>query len=184
MLHGVNVGNPDYVLDCIDNIDTKVDLLHACVKRQLRVISSMGAGAKGDPSQIQVADIDDTQGACQKRGGRPLDCHVDGPTPAIHAWIHAADPLSRSVRRRLKRLGVDSGIPVVYSTEKSSIKLLPLDEEQLQDVESYKTLPNFRIRILPVLGAISPCVIRALLTRLADRVSPFDLIAVDSIHPT
>jgi len=91
MLHGVNAGNPDYVLDCIDNIDTKVDLLHACVQRQLRVISSMGAGAKGDPSQIQVADIDDTQGACQKRGGRPSGCHVDG---TINTRYLCLDPCS------------------------------------------------------------------------------------------
>lgn len=70
----MDAGNPDYVLDCIDNIDTKVDLLHACVQRQLRVISSMGAGAKGDPSQIQVADIDDTQGAWPTRGRTPSSC--------------------------------------------------------------------------------------------------------------
>jgi len=56
----------------------------------------------------------------------------------------------------------------VYSTEKSSIKLLPLDEEQLQDVESYKTLPNFRIRILPVLGAAPSARCEKTFTSLAD----------------
>jgi tRNA A37 threonylcarbamoyladenosine dehydratase len=55
-------GNPDYVLDCIDNIDTKVDLLTYCHQHQLPVISSMGAGAKADPSRIQLSDISDTFG--------------------------------------------------------------------------------------------------------------------------
>lgn len=65
-------GAPDFVLDCIDNIDTKVELLRYCVQRGLRVVSSMGAGAKGDPSCIQVADMADTQGRCAPRQANAL----------------------------------------------------------------------------------------------------------------
>lgn len=48
-------GNPDYVIDCIDNIDSKVDLLAYCHQRKIPVFSSLGAAAKSDPSRIQVA---------------------------------------------------------------------------------------------------------------------------------
>jgi tRNA A37 threonylcarbamoyladenosine dehydratase len=53
-------GNPDYVLDCIDHLPTKVELIEYCVKNKLKVISSMGAGAKADPSRIQIAGMNDT----------------------------------------------------------------------------------------------------------------------------
>ena len=43
-------GNPDFVADCIDNMDAKTDLLLFCVKNNIPVISSGGAGMKIDPS--------------------------------------------------------------------------------------------------------------------------------------
>ena len=52
-------GNPDYVIDAIDDINTKADLVLACVEMQLPVISSMGAGAKADPSRLVIGDITD-----------------------------------------------------------------------------------------------------------------------------
>lgn len=55
-------GNPDYVIDCIDNIDSKVDLLAYCSKNDLRVFSSLGAAAKSDPSRIQIACVELTYG--------------------------------------------------------------------------------------------------------------------------
>ena len=58
-------GNPDFVLDCIDNIDTKVALLRHCKQNNLQVICSMGAGAKSDPSKILVGDISETSGSVQ-----------------------------------------------------------------------------------------------------------------------
>lgn len=71
-------GRPTYVLDAIDNLSTKVDLLRYCYEHQLRVISSMGAGAKADPSRIQLSDISTT----------------------------VEDPLARAVRRELRALGI------------------------------------------------------------------------------
>ncbi|KAI5282900.1 hypothetical protein KEM54_002498 [Ascosphaera aggregata] len=79
---------PDFVIDCIDNITSKVELLHYCHKSGIKVISSMGAGCKSDPTRIAVGDIS----------------------------LSTDDPLSRSTRRRLKLLGVSTGIPVVFST--------------------------------------------------------------------
>ncbi|KAJ3252537.1 hypothetical protein HDU77_005084 [Chytriomyces hyalinus] len=120
-------GNPDYVLDCIDNLNTKIDLLKYCHDHKLKVISSMGAGAKADPSRIQIADISDT----------------------------SEDPLARATRTGLKKKGVDSGIAVVYSTEKpGKVKLLPMADDKVEDADEYAALPNFRSRILPVLGTL------------------------------
>lgn len=121
-------GNPDYVLDCIDNIDTKVHLLHYCHTNNIPCISSMGAGAKCDPSRIQIADISDT----------------------------FEDPLARAVRRRLKKVGVLSGIETVYSMEKPSdhVGLVPLDETRARDADEYAIAPDFRSRIMPVLGPL------------------------------
>ena len=91
----------------------------------------MGAGAKADPSRVQSADISST----------------------------TYDPLSRSVRQRLKRHPthpVHSGIPVVYSTEVPSISLLPLPQDEFDkgDVKELAPFDDFRVRILPVLGML------------------------------
>ncbi|KAG2007159.1 ubiquitin-protein ligase molybdopterin-converting factor [Coprinopsis cinerea AmutBmut pab1-1] len=119
----------DWVVDAIDNIQTKVDLLKYCHDNKLKVFSSMGAGAKCDPTRIQISDISYT----------------------------VYDPLARSVRRRLRLQGVTSGIPVVYSTEvPGDVKLLPLPEEEFQKgpVKELGVFDDFRVRILPVLGPL------------------------------
>ncbi|KAK0656772.1 hypothetical protein B0T16DRAFT_317757 [Cercophora newfieldiana] len=122
---------PDFVIDAIDNIESKVELLKYCYDNDIPVISSMGAGTKGDPTKILVGDI-----------GESTD-----------------DGLSRATRRRLKLLGVTGGIPVVYSTEKAGegkATLLPISEEEFQkgSVGDLGPLPDFRVRILPVLGTL------------------------------
>ncbi|XP_056162875.1 tRNA threonylcarbamoyladenosine dehydratase [Syzygium oleosum] len=122
-------GNPDFVLDCIDNIDTKVSLLAACVRRGVKVLSATGAGARADPTRIRIADLRES----------------------------ANDPLSRAVRQRLRKdHGIEGGIPVVFSLEKPKVKLLPFrgpngEEENPSD---YQIVPGFRVRIIPVLGTI------------------------------
>ncbi|KAI1392508.1 ubiquitin-protein ligase molybdopterin-converting factor [Hypoxylon trugodes] len=126
-----NGQKPDYIVDAIDNIDTKVALLKYCHDHELPVISSMGAGCKSDPTRIIVGDI-----------GTSTD-----------------DGLSRSTRRRLKLLGVTKGIPTVYSTEKTGegkAELLPLPDDEFQkgQVGDLGVLPDFRVRILPVLGTM------------------------------
>ena len=52
-------GNPDFVADCIDDVNTKVALLHLCQKKGIRVISCMGAGAKADPTRLCIGDLTD-----------------------------------------------------------------------------------------------------------------------------
>ena len=122
---------PDFIIDAIDNIDSKVALLEYCHKNKLPVISAMGAGCKSDPTRIFIGDISTS----------------------------TEDPLSRSTRRRLRAIGITSGIPVVYSTEKpgpGKAQLLPLPEEEYAkgSVGDLGVLPDFRVRILPVLGTM------------------------------
>lgn len=122
---------PDFVIDAIDNIDTKVSLLKYCYDHEIPVISSMGAGCKSDPTRIMVGDISNG----------------------------TDDRLSRATRRKLKLLGITKGIMTVFSTEKSGegkAELLPLavDEFKKGSVGDLGVLPDFRVRILPVLGTM------------------------------
>lgn len=96
-------GNPTYVVDAIDNIDTKVELLRFCAERKIKVISSMGAGAKSDPSRIQISDIS----------------------------VTSEDPLARSVRRRLRALGLPP-IPPKEVEEKAKREADQLEKAQSQ----------------------------------------------------
>ncbi|KAH8762108.1 hypothetical protein F5883DRAFT_561784 [Diaporthe sp. PMI_573] len=122
---------PDFVVDAIDNIDTKVALLKYCHDHKIEVISAMGAGCKSDPTRIIIGDISTS----------------------------TDDGLSRATRRRLKLQGVTHGIAAVYSTERTSegkAQLLPLSDEEFQkgQVSDLGPLPDFRVRILPVLGTM------------------------------
>lgn len=87
----------DYVIDCIDHITAKLHLIESCVRRKLPIISSMGAANKLDPTLIDVTDISRTE-KCR---------------------------LARIIRRELRKRGIVSGVPVVYSTE----EFLPLNDE-------------------------------------------------------
>ncbi len=53
-------GKVDFVVDAIDNLSAKADLLATCLKRGIPVVSSMGAAARMDPTQIRVADLSET----------------------------------------------------------------------------------------------------------------------------
>ena len=122
---------PDFVIDAIDNIDSKVALLHYCYMNSIPVISSMGAGCKSDPTRLFIGDISTS----------------------------TDDPLSKSTRRKLRLLGVSSGIPVVYSTERpgpGKAELQPLKQEEFDkgNVGELGVLADFRVRILPVLGTM------------------------------
>lgn len=122
---------PDYVIDAIDNIDSKVALLHHCHTNGIKVISSMGAGCKSDPTRVFIGDIS----------------------------ASTEDPLSRRTRQKLRLMGVKDGIPVVFSTEKAGpgkAQLLPLPEDEFAkgSVGELGVLPDFRVRILPVLGTM------------------------------
>ena len=84
----------DFVIDAIDNIKAKLHLLHECVSRGLKVVSSMGAAGRLDPTCIRVEDLCET--------------HMD--------------PFAKDIRKLLRRkYGIDcnkpTGITAVYSIE-------------------------------------------------------------------
>lgn len=53
-------GEPDFVVDAIDQMTAKCHLIATCVARGLPVVSSMGAAGRWDPTRIQVADLNQT----------------------------------------------------------------------------------------------------------------------------
>ena len=61
-------GNPSMVVDCIDDITTKVDLISYCYQNKLPIIVSGGAGMKADPTKIQLRDISETN--CKTNSSR------------------------------------------------------------------------------------------------------------------
>ncbi|MCQ2360254.1 MAG: tRNA threonylcarbamoyladenosine dehydratase [Paludibacteraceae bacterium] len=79
----------DYVIDAIDSITPKIHLIEYCLKNKVKIISSMGAGGRLDPSKVQIADISKT-----------YQCS-----------------LARTVRERLKKDGISKGLKVVFSSE-------------------------------------------------------------------
>jgi len=124
-------GSPVMVVDAIDNIETKVDLLTYCHTNSIPVISSMGAACKSDPTRICVADISET----------------------------LEDPLSKQTRRKLRARGIATGITAIFSTEKpgpGKAQLLPLNDDEFEkgSVDQLGIMPDFRARILPVLGTM------------------------------
>jgi tRNA A37 threonylcarbamoyladenosine dehydratase len=84
---------PDIVVDAIDSLNPKTQVLESCWRAGQPVISSMGAATRTDPFAIRVGDLMDTQ-----------NC-----------------PLAKRVRKMLKDRGVGKGITCVYSLEKQNM---------------------------------------------------------------
>ena len=100
--------NYDYVVDCIDTVTGKIQLILQAQQSGTPVISSMGAGNKMDPSLFRIADIYET----------------------------SVDPLARVMRHELKKRGVPR-LKVVYSTEPPlSVQLQEHYDDSLPDSES------------------------------------------------
>lgn len=87
----------DFVMDCIDSITPKLNLIIAAKRKKVKIISSMGAGGKMEASKVKVADISKTQ-----------NCF-----------------LAKAIKKRLKEVKIDKGVKVVFSSEiqdESSLK--------------------------------------------------------------
>ncbi|KAH7826489.1 putative tRNA threonylcarbamoyladenosine dehydratase [Monocercomonoides exilis] len=101
----------DYVIDCIDDVKTKVGLLEYCVKNNIPVISCMAAATRVDPTHVTVGDISTTRN----------------------------DPLSTHVRKELHKREIDEGILCVYSVEPPVEGLAHLSKEmEEQMIEEHK----------------------------------------------
>lgn len=84
----INLSDYDFVVDCIDNVTAKLELICRAKKAGVPVISSMGTGNKFHPEMLEISDI-----------GKTSVC-----------------PLARVMRRELKNRGIGK-LPVVYSKE-------------------------------------------------------------------
>jgi tRNA A37 threonylcarbamoyladenosine dehydratase len=62
--------------------------------------------------------------------------------------------LAKSIRKKLKTMGIYSGIKMIFSEELSTMSLMPLKEHQKIDPGSYKVYSNYRLRTVPVMGCM------------------------------
>lgn len=92
----------DFVVDAIDTLAPKVYLIKESLKREIPLVSSMGAGAKTDPTLVEIKDISKTN-YC---------------------------PLAHMLRKRLHKEGIRSGFMAVFSTEEIRQGAMVLCEEQ------------------------------------------------------
>ena len=90
----------DYVVDCIDTVAAKLELVTRCTALQVRIVSAMGSGNKLDPTAFEVSDLSKTQGC----------------------------PLARVMRKELRRRGI-SHLKVVWSREEPRSPLRPMEAE-------------------------------------------------------
>jgi tRNA A37 threonylcarbamoyladenosine dehydratase len=88
-VHSFDIESTDYVIDAIDSVSQKLDLIETVCGAEVTLFSSMGMARKTDPSLIKTASIWDT-GGC---------------------------PLARLVRQGLRKRGFSSDFTVVYSNE-------------------------------------------------------------------
>ena len=89
---GIDLADYDYIIDAIDTLDAKCHLIKRASDAGVPIISSMGTGGKTDPTRIKITDIYKTS-VC---------------------------PLARSVRTRLRKMGIKS-LRVVFSDEEPRV---------------------------------------------------------------
>lgn len=92
----------DFIVDAIDTVAPKCDLIAEALRRKMKIVSSMGAGAKSDVTRIQYADI----------------------------WETYNCGLSKAVRNGLKKRGLYRKLPVVFSSEPADMNAVVMVNER------------------------------------------------------
>ena len=108
-----NFSKYDYVIDAIDSLGAKIELIASAKASETPIISAMGAGNKLDPTQFEVSDISKTQ-VC---------------------------PLARAVRTSLKKRGIYN-LKVVYSKENPVVPPVVSDGETRRVPASISFVPS------------------------------------------
>ncbi|MCQ2160152.1 MAG: tRNA threonylcarbamoyladenosine dehydratase [Bacteroidales bacterium] len=98
----MSAGRPDVVVDAIDTLSPKIALIQFCLRENLKLVSSMGAGAKKDATKLHVDDISKT-----------FQC-----------------PLAHMLRKRLHKLGIREGFKAVFSSELPARESVTLEESR------------------------------------------------------
>ncbi|MCR4562126.1 MAG: tRNA threonylcarbamoyladenosine dehydratase [Bacilli bacterium] len=114
----------DYVVDAIDTVSAKLDIIERCSKLGVKVISAMGCGNKMDPTKLVVKDIYET----------------------------SYDPLAKIMRSECRKRGIGK-LKVVYSTEKALEPIL-IEEDKEELKEGKKSIPGSSPFVPPVAGYI------------------------------
>ncbi len=109
----LSMTNYDYIVDAIDSVTPKLTFLTQAYKREIRIVSSMGAGGKMDPTKLKVVDISKT-----------YNC-----------------PFAQQVRKNLKKAGIYKGIKAVFSTEEQIRESLILTDGSNYKKSAYGTMP-------------------------------------------
>ncbi len=123
---GFDFGSYDYVVDAVDTVTAKIDIILRCIESGTPVISSMGTGNKLDPARIKVTDIYKTK----------------------------TDPLAKVMRRELKKRGVKK-LKVVYSDEEPVTPDRDLLQKELSKESSKRrSIPGSCAFVPPVAGLI------------------------------
>ena len=104
--------NPDFIIDAIDSITPKITFIKAAYASKIPLVSSMGAGAKLDPTQLKVVDISKTH-TC---------------------------PFAQQIRKNLKLSGIYKGIKVVFSPEEPIKESLMLTDGKNYKKSAYGTI--------------------------------------------
>lgn len=102
----------DFIVDAIDTVAPKCFLIYHALKRRMKIVSSMGAGAKKDITQVRFADLWDT--------------------------YHCG--LSKAVRKRLQKMGMKRKLPVVFSTEQADPEAVVLVEGEANKKSAVGTI--------------------------------------------
>ena len=103
---------PDYVIDAIDSITPKITFIRMAYESKIPMVSSMGAGAKLDPTRLQVVDISKT-----------YNC-----------------PFAQQIRKQLKQHGIRRGLKVVFSPEEPIKESLMLTDGKNYKKSAYGTI--------------------------------------------
>ncbi len=103
---------PDYIIDAIDSITPKITFIRLAYESKLPLVSSMGAGAKLDPTRLQVVDISKT-----------YNC-----------------PFAQQIRKKLKEHKIYRGVKVVFSPEEPIKESLMLTDGKNYKKSAYGTI--------------------------------------------
>ncbi|MFM2206140.1 MAG: hypothetical protein RL213_115 [Bacteroidota bacterium] len=103
---------PDFIIDAIDSITPKITFIKMAYESRIPLVSSMGAGAKLDPTRLQVVDISKT-----------YNC-----------------PFAQQIRKNLRNLGIRKGIKVVFSPEEPNRDSLMLTDGKNFKKSAYGTI--------------------------------------------
>jgi tRNA A37 threonylcarbamoyladenosine dehydratase len=103
---------PDYIIDAIDSITPKLTFIKLAYESKIPMVSSMGAGAKLDPTKLQVVDISKT-----------YNC-----------------PFAQQIRKNLKDAGIRKGLTVVFSPERIIKESLMLTDGRNYKKSAYGTI--------------------------------------------